>query len=319
LIKTVSLNHLGVAILAIAAAELLAVVGLVVLYTQPAEANYPGKPGKIAYTVFDEKGDKDIYTIRTDGRGKLQLTSNHRWEFQPAYSPNGNRIAYVATDGNDWEIYTKKADGGGRRQITDNSTFERYPHYSPSGKRIAFSSWDGHDSEIYTIKAGGGDKRKVTDNSTGDYDPAYSPSGKRIVFEGLKKGASRPPIGSPSSEIYTNKASGGDRRQLTHNSTRDLHPDYGPGGKRIAYTHDVPGGDQEIYTMKTDGSGKFNVTDHTPADDHYPSYSPSGNRIAYVTNDRHDSEIYTIKPDGSGNHQVTNNPVYEDEPYWGSQ
>jgi hypothetical protein len=48
-VKTVRLNHLRAALLAAAAAGLLAAVGLVVLYAQPAEANYPAKPAKIAY------------------------------------------------------------------------------------------------------------------------------------------------------------------------------------------------------------------------------------------------------------------------------
>src|SRR5919112_6840099 len=50
-VKTVRLNHLRAALLAVAAAGLLAAVGLlvvVVLYAQPAEATFPGKPAKIA-------------------------------------------------------------------------------------------------------------------------------------------------------------------------------------------------------------------------------------------------------------------------------
>ena len=48
---TVRLNHLRAALLAVAAAGLLAAVGLlVVLYAQPAEANYPGTNGKIYYS-----------------------------------------------------------------------------------------------------------------------------------------------------------------------------------------------------------------------------------------------------------------------------
>ena len=48
MVKTVRFNHPRAALLA-AAAGLLAAVGLlVVLYAQPAEATFPGKPGKIA-------------------------------------------------------------------------------------------------------------------------------------------------------------------------------------------------------------------------------------------------------------------------------
>src|SRR5215212_4190921 len=52
IVKTVRLNHLRATLLAVAVAGLLAAVGVlvVVLYAQPAEANFPGKPGKIAYS-----------------------------------------------------------------------------------------------------------------------------------------------------------------------------------------------------------------------------------------------------------------------------
>ncbi len=65
--KTVRLNNLRAALVAVAAAGLLAAVGLlVVLYAQPAEANYPGKPGKIAYAGYDGN-DQEIYTINAGG------------------------------------------------------------------------------------------------------------------------------------------------------------------------------------------------------------------------------------------------------------
>jgi Tol biopolymer transport system component len=196
IVKSVRLNHLRAALLAVVAAGLLAAVGVVaVLYAQPAEANYPGKPGKIAYAGEDGT-DLVIYTIKPDGGGKVPLIANGT-NREPAYSPNGKRIAYSASDGNDYEIYTINANGGGKKQLTDNSTADNYPYYSPSGKRIAYSGIDtgpGNDYEIFTINAGGGGKLNVTDNSSGDYDPAYSPSGKRIAFEG-KDGN--------ESEIYT--------------------------------------------------------------------------------------------------------------------
>ena len=123
--KTVRLNHLRAALLAVAAAGLLAAVRLfvVVLYAQPAEANYPGKPGKIAYAGKDApNGDYEIYTIKPDGGGKKQLTHNAAANSYPAYSRNGKRIAFAGYDGNDYEIYTINVGGGGKKQLTDNGT-----------------------------------------------------------------------------------------------------------------------------------------------------------------------------------------------------
>jgi WD40-like Beta Propeller Repeat len=110
-VKTLSLNHLRAALLAVAAAGLLAAVGLlvVVLYAQPAEANFPGKPAKIAYAGRDApNGDYEIYTIDPNGGGKKQLTDNSTGDYEPSYSPNGKKIVYSGQDApnGDDEIYT---------------------------------------------------------------------------------------------------------------------------------------------------------------------------------------------------------------------
>src|SRR5215208_1443897 len=127
IVKTIRLNHLRAALLAVAAAGLLAAVGLlvVVLYAQPAEANYPGKPGKIAYAGQDApNGDYEIYTINPNGGGKEQLTNNSTDDRYPAYSASGKKIVYAGEDApnGDTEIYTINASGGGKKQLTDNST-----------------------------------------------------------------------------------------------------------------------------------------------------------------------------------------------------
>jgi hypothetical protein len=128
-VKTVRLNHLRAALLTVLAAGLLAAVGLVVvLYAQPAEAHYPGKPGKIAYAGGDG-ATLAIYTIEPKGRGKRPLTAKGENNREPAYSPSGKRIAYSGYDGNDSEIYTIKPDGGGKHRVTDNSTANYNPYW----------------------------------------------------------------------------------------------------------------------------------------------------------------------------------------------
>ena len=114
-VKTLRLNHLRSALLAVAAAGLLAAVGVLVvfLYAQPAEANYPGKPGKIAFAGEDGT-DLVIYTIKPDGGGKHPLIANGTNRY-PAYSPNGKQIAFAGYDGNDYEIYTINSGGGDKK------------------------------------------------------------------------------------------------------------------------------------------------------------------------------------------------------------
>src|ERR671921_34905 len=177
-VKTVRIDHLRAALLAVAAAGLLAAVGLlvVVLYAQPAEANFPGKPGKIAFAGLDApNGDYEIYTINANGGGKKQLTDNNLDDRDPAYSPSGKKIVYSGREApnGDWEIYTINANGGGKEQLTDNSLSDYDPSYSPSGKSIAYVNSAGTDSEIWTIQPGGGGRQQVTDNANNDRDPYW--------------------------------------------------------------------------------------------------------------------------------------------------
>src|SRR5215216_5532907 len=115
-----------------------------------------------------------------------------------------------------------------------------------------------------------------------------------------------PRIDGNDTEIYPINASGGGKKQLTDNSTRDRFPYYSPSGERIAYSG-FDGTDYEIYTMKVGGGDKLNVTDNT-SDDYNPDYAPNGERIAYTNNvSGGDEEIYTINASGGGELNVTDN------------
>jgi Tol biopolymer transport system component len=117
--------------LAAAAGATLVAVGLLMLMlvvggVRPAEAAFPGTPGKIAYSGSD--GDYEIYTIKPGGAGRVPVTDNTTNDLYPAYAPSGKRIAYEGHDGDD-EIYTIKVDGGGKRKVTDNTTSDRFPYW----------------------------------------------------------------------------------------------------------------------------------------------------------------------------------------------
>src|SRR5215210_2926450 len=169
-----------------AAAGMLVAVGLLVLImvvveASPAEATFPGKPGKIAYQG-DDGQDYEIYTINSGGGGKFKVTDNSTGDYAPSYSPSGKKIVYTGEDGpnGDFEIYTINAGGGSKFNVTDNNTNDGGGvSYSPSGKKIAYSGLDAPtngDFEIYTINPGGGGKVKVTDNTADDYNPSWGSS-----------------------------------------------------------------------------------------------------------------------------------------------
>ena len=102
----------------IAAAVLMACAAALLALSEKAEATFPVKNGRIAYSAFDfDRGPDDtIYTIKPGGGAKTKLTRG----YQPSYSPNGKKIAYTLFGGADSEIYTIKVGGDAKTQLIPN-------------------------------------------------------------------------------------------------------------------------------------------------------------------------------------------------------
>jgi TolB protein len=154
----------------IVAAVLMACAVAVSTVSQKAEATFPGKNGRIAYSHGGT-----IYTIKPGGGGRVQLTHDDGGNGRPSYSPDGRRIVYAGYDGNDSEIYTMNADGGDKCQVTDNNRDDYDPSYSPDGRRIVYQGYDLRNfaAEIYTINISGNGKFRLTNDNVDDLGPSW--------------------------------------------------------------------------------------------------------------------------------------------------
>ena len=74
---------------------------------------------------------------------------------QPAWSPDGGRIAFASDRDENDEIYVMNADGAGQTRLTNTSSDEGLPAWSPYGTRIAFNSSTDDIPDIYVINADG--------------------------------------------------------------------------------------------------------------------------------------------------------------------
>ena len=88
-----------------------------------------------------------------------------------------------------------------------------------------------------------------------------------------------------------------------------------PGANgRIAFNSNVDG-DNDIYTMKSNGKDVTRLTNNT-ADDTFPNWSPDGSRIAFVSNRDGNREIYVMDADGGNQTRLTNDPALDSRADW---
>ena len=109
---------------------------------RPAAAAFPGANGRIVFVsdrVAPGPNGRDIWTTASDGSDPQQLTSNTVADFQPAYSPDGTRIAFVRTG----DIWVMNPDGGGQVAITGAEGSDSEPAWSPDGTQIVYVSNQG--------------------------------------------------------------------------------------------------------------------------------------------------------------------------------
>jgi Tol biopolymer transport system component/DNA-binding winged helix-turn-helix (wHTH) protein len=98
-----------------------------------------------------------------------------------SYSPDGEWIAYVTSDGALWR---SRAGGSERVQLTVPPLRTSDPRWSPDGKRIVFWGWySGHPDRIYLVSSEGGKPQELLAEKRGQSRPVWSPDGNSIAYE----------------------------------------------------------------------------------------------------------------------------------------
>jgi TolB protein len=281
-----------------------------------AQAAFPGQNGKLAWSS-NRDGNHEIYSMNSDGSGVVRLTNDPQADVQPAWSPDGQEIAFVRFN----QIWTMNADGTSPQQVTTAPSGAFSPSWSPDGSRFAYV--DGGGGAIYTIGRDGTGVQVVVDPpgcppDHGDLrcyrvdDPKWSPAGDRIAYDQMTRIENgEGDIIDGFVEVLTIRPDGSDIRVLDEG----LQPAWSPAASHIAFSDSAGASGLDVFTMTATGANRIPVVS-TPGGDNQVAWSPDGAKLVFVSNGDGDGEIYTSRADGTDLTQLTANTSIDRYPDW---
>ncbi|MDH5833480.1 winged helix-turn-helix domain-containing protein [Luteimonas kalidii] len=161
--------------------------------------------------------------------GLLQST---RWDSNPAWSPDGQRIAFASNRGGPHGIWVSRRDGSGAVEVAAfEGTFVDNPAWSPDGRRIAFDASPEGRTAIFVVGAEGGTARPLVTGPGDHRNPAWSRDGAWLYFESNRDGGWR---------AYAQAVDGGAAVAVSPGPA--VHPRESRDGRLLLYAKpDAPG------------------------------------------------------------------------------
>jgi TolB protein len=300
----------------------LAAVSILVAFAGSGEAAYPGTNGKIAFVAEGHQ----IISANADGSGRTALNSppEHVQNFEPAYSADGSRIAFVQyADAGEQAVWVMNADGSSPVKLVsgyheghpESTAWE--PNYSPRGDptktipeakiTVVSSSWNEFTEPSFSPDG----SQLALQQRSGEYieteicaveaseDTTCIPEGTSGHYEIEEEECAR----CESHIITVSASTGATTGEVTAPSStwEDYDPSYSSGGAIAFAREEDSDRSSSIYVAPSGGGSPVQVSDGPG--DYEPSFSPDGSRIVFAT----ESEELGVVSSGGG--PVTSIPV----------
>ncbi|MDI1308649.1 MAG: Tol-Pal system beta propeller repeat protein TolB [Methylotenera sp.] len=239
-----------------------------------------------------------------DGANPLTMVSSKEPIISPAWSPEGNKIAYVSFEKKKPIIYVQSLSGQ-RTVLAGFKGNNSAPAWSPDGSKLAIVLTYGANSQVYTINADGSGLSRVTKGNAIDTEPTWSSDGKWIYFTSDRGG--RP-------QIYKVSANGGDPQRVTFEGAYNVSPRFSPDGKSLAMIRNEGG--KFRVALQDLATGQVQLLSDGSQDES-PSFAPNGRVILYATRSGGHGALAAVSADGRVKQKLNESGGDIREPAWG--
>jgi Tol biopolymer transport system component len=251
--------------------------------------------GNLAY-VAGGSGSRNLSIYWMDHEGKFTPLRETPGDYlNPAFSPDGKRLALDINEGKRRDIWVYESERGTLARLTFAGEANGAPVWTPDGERIVYSSQEkGGVYNLWWIRAdGAGDAQRLTESKRPQFAGSWRPDGKVLAFFQLNPSTSADIMTLP---IEGDEKSGwkpGEPKPFVNSFFDERGPAVSPDGRWLAYQSNESGS-LEVYVRPFPGpGGKWQIS----TGGGYPKWSRNGKELFYRTLD---SKIMAVTYAASG-------------------
>jgi Tol biopolymer transport system component len=181
---------------------------------------------------------------------------------QPAFSPDGNQVAFTwdGGSGENLDLYVKLIGAGTPLRLTTAPAEDISPAWSPDGRYLAFLRRSASENGIFIVPALGGAERKLgrtEPNLSRQAWPqcrlSWSSDGKFLAVADQESPQER-------HSIFLLSVEDGGKQRLTSSPESDYFPAFSPDGKTLAFIRSSGFSSEDIYLISMHGGNLRRLT-----------------------------------------------------------
>jgi len=254
--------------------------------------------------VSTSSGTKEIYICEFDGYNIRRVTHAKTITLTPAWSSDGQWIAYTSYAMGKPDLYIKHLKEK-RGTVVSKKGLNITPAWLPNKFDLAATLSFSGDPEIYLLTGTGKVIKRLTSNKGIDVSPTWSPDGQNMAFVSKRSG---------TPQIHVKNLDSGQVNRLTFQGRYNTQPSWSPKGDKIAYSS-MEKGLNNIFVIGIDGQGPIQLT-HNEGDNESPSWSPDGNLIVFSSTREGPSRIYVMTGYGTDQRRLLTLKGQQTQPKW---